>query len=150
MLGNGNWHLTVCSKVGASFSCLLLTEKWIKAVKYFNGADRAKLTSCFVLGFVSFSSQWRLISDILQSFCSVNSHWKGRVWGPLQVIPFTICPGRGWMEWGAGQLISGRSRAGGDVFSILFSRLNSFGWKGFYCYHHIMCGVIFLHISLKC
>lgn len=40
------------------------------------------------------------------------------------------------MEGGARQLISGRSRAGGDLFSIFFSRLNSFGWKGFYCYHH--------------
>ena len=53
--------------------------------------------------------------------------------GPPQVIPFTIGPERGAGR--GGSLVAG-IRPGGDLFSIFFSRLNSFGWKGFYWHHH--------------
>lgn len=48
----------------------------------------------FRVCFLPFSMK-AVFADILQSFCSVISHWKGRVGGPLQVIPFTIRPEKG-------------------------------------------------------
>lgn len=104
---------------------------------------------CFLL-----FSMKAVFSDILQSFCSVISHWKGRVGGSLQVIPFTMCPekgGRGRGRERGSSLVEGAP--GGDLFSIFCSGLSSFGWKGFYCYpyhhYHYQCGVIFLHVCLK-
>lgn len=50
---------------------------------------------------------------------------------------------------GEGGLISGRSRPGGDLFSIFSSRLNSSGWKGFDCcynHHYYLRDVVFLHV----
>ena len=154
-LGNGN-HLTGFSKVEASFVCLLLWEMaGLKPPNVSVMQSKGDFLFCFRVCFLLFSMK-AVFSDILQSFCSVISHWKGRVGGPLQVILFTICPEKGGSgeREGKRKLISGRSRPGGDLFSIFFSGLSSFGWKGYCCYpyhhYHYQCGLIFLHVCLKC
>lgn len=82
--------------------------------------SRGDFLFCFRVCFLLFSMK-AVFSDILQSFCRV----KGQGAGPLWVIPFSICPEKGEGERKEkGRLISGRSRPGGDLFSIFFSRLS--------------------------
>lgn len=57
----------------ASFYCLSSTEKWMdESREIFQWCRRAKVTSCFVLGVVSFSSQWGLC---FLTCCNPSAQW---------------------------------------------------------------------------
>ena len=154
MLSCQGWGMETISLGSLKWKHLLSAYYWLWEMAGLKPPNVSVMQSkgdflfCFRVCFLLFSMK-AVFSDILRSFCSVISHWKGRVGGLLQVIPFTICPekgGRGERE-GKRKLISGRSRPGGDLFSIFFSGLSSFGWKGFYCYpyhhYHYQCGLFF-------